>query len=79
MQQVGLFGQSSCKFWFLDYIPFFLETVKENGPIVHFKLLGRHYVLLNDPDDIKVSQLYILILYASNIYMYVSCMYAQDL
>ncbi|KAL5234003.1 hypothetical protein ACI65C_001413 [Semiaphis heraclei] len=37
-----------------DIIPFITDLLKENGPVVHFNLAGRSYVLLNDPDDLKV-------------------------
>jgi len=31
------------------------DVIKKNGPIVHLNLVGTAYVLLTDPDDIKVS------------------------
>nr|BAH72200.1 ACYPI003803 [Acyrthosiphon pisum] len=37
-----------------DILPFVTDLFKENGPVVHFNLSGRSYVLLNDPDDLKV-------------------------
>ncbi|KAL5234004.1 hypothetical protein ACI65C_001414 [Semiaphis heraclei] len=37
-----------------DLLPFFTEIFRNKGPIVHVNLTGRSYVLLNDPDDIKV-------------------------
>lgn len=39
-----------------------MELVRKNGPVIHLNLLGRSYVLLHDPDDIKVSQLIKIIL-----------------
>lgn len=32
-----------------------MSLLKTYGPVVHFNLIGRSYILLNDPDDIKVS------------------------
>ncbi|XP_015368249.1 PREDICTED: cytochrome P450 4C1-like [Diuraphis noxia] len=37
-----------------DVLPFFDSILKQYGPLVHFHVLGHSYVLLNDPDDIKV-------------------------
>lgn len=39
----------------LDLLPYFTECFKSYGPVVHLNLAGHSYVLLNDPDDIKVS------------------------
>lgn len=41
---------------YLELLPFFMELVRKFGPVIHFNLSGRSYVLLNDPDDIKVRQ-----------------------
>jgi cytochrome P450 family 4 subfamily V len=32
-----------------------MELMHNKGPIVHFNIAGRSYVLLKDPDDLKVS------------------------
>ncbi|XP_025204857.1 cytochrome P450 4V2-like [Melanaphis sacchari] len=37
-----------------DLLPFFKEIIQNNGPVVHFNISGRSYVIINDPDDIKV-------------------------
>ncbi|KAL4147834.1 hypothetical protein QTP88_002173 [Uroleucon formosanum] len=37
-----------------DLLPFFMEIFLKNGPVVHANITGRSYVLLNDPDDIKI-------------------------
>ncbi|KAF0759085.1 cytochrome P450 4V2-like [Aphis craccivora] len=37
-----------------DLLPFFKEIFQNNGPVVHANITGRSYVLLNDPDDIKI-------------------------
>ncbi|XP_025410334.1 cytochrome P450 4V2-like [Sipha flava] len=37
-----------------EFLPLYMEIFKNNGPIVHMNIAGRSYVLLNDPDDIKV-------------------------
>ncbi|XP_025204847.1 cytochrome P450 4C1-like isoform X2 [Melanaphis sacchari] len=37
-----------------DILPFLTDVIKKNGPVVHLNLSGRSYVLLNDPDDLKV-------------------------
>ncbi|KAL5235096.1 hypothetical protein ACI65C_002506 [Semiaphis heraclei] len=37
-----------------DVLPFIDGILKQYGSLVHFQVLGNSYVLLNDPDDIKV-------------------------
>lgn len=37
-----------------ELIPILTGLLKDNGPLVHFNLAGRSYVLLNDPEDIKM-------------------------
>nr|WOV89632.1 cytochrome P450 CYP4CJ4 [Rhopalosiphum padi] len=37
-----------------EILPFITELARNNGPVVHFNLSGRSYVLLNNPDDIKI-------------------------
>jgi len=37
-----------------ELLPFVTELARNNGPVVHFNVLGRSYVLLNNPDDIKI-------------------------
>lgn len=32
-----------------------MEVTHDKGPVIHFNIAGRAYVILNDPDDIKVS------------------------
>lgn len=39
----------------LDILPFFEELKNQNGLVVHFSLAGQACVMLNDPDDLKVS------------------------
>ncbi|VVC32803.1 Hypothetical protein CINCED_3A011220 [Cinara cedri] len=36
-----------------DVLPYFAKVLKQYGPMVYMNVLGRSYVLLNDPDDIK--------------------------
>ncbi|VVC41086.1 Hypothetical protein CINCED_3A009062 [Cinara cedri] len=36
-----------------EILPFYWELIKKHGPIFHFKLAGRSYVLLNEADDLK--------------------------
>lgn len=36
-------------------LPLYMDLVHNKGPIVHFNIAGRSYILLKDPDDIKVS------------------------
>nr|DAD54421.1 TPA_exp: cytochrome P450 enzyme 26 [Aphis glycines] len=37
-----------------DILPFLTDLIRTIGPVVHFNLSGRSYVLLNDPDDLKI-------------------------
>ncbi|XP_015366965.1 PREDICTED: cytochrome P450 4C1-like [Diuraphis noxia] len=37
-----------------DILPFFDTVIKKYGSLIHFKIIARHYIILNDPDDIKV-------------------------
>ncbi|XP_029345487.1 cytochrome P450 4C1 isoform X1 [Acyrthosiphon pisum] len=37
-----------------DVLPFLSSILKQHGSLVHIHLLGHSYVLLNDPNDIKV-------------------------
>ncbi|VVC41082.1 Cytochrome P450, conserved site,Cytochrome P450,Cytochrome P450, E-class, group I [Cinara cedri] len=37
-----------------EMLMFYTELVKNNGSIFHFNLAGRPYVILNDPDDLKI-------------------------
>ncbi|XP_022180150.1 cytochrome P450 4C1-like [Myzus persicae] len=37
-----------------DVLPFIDSILKQHGSLVHIQLFGHSYVLLNDPDDIKV-------------------------
>lgn len=39
----------------IELLPYFAECFKKHGPVVHLNLAGKSYVLLNDPEDIKVS------------------------
>lgn len=36
-------------------LPLYMNLIHNEGPIVHFNIAGRSYVLLKDPDDLKVS------------------------
>ncbi|XP_060840808.1 cytochrome P450 4C1-like [Rhopalosiphum padi] len=38
----------------IDILPFLTDLIRTIGPVVHFNLSGRSYVLLNDPDDLKI-------------------------
>lgn len=40
---------------YLDLLPCFMDLIRKYGPVVHFNLFDRSHVLLNDPDDLKVS------------------------
>ncbi|XP_022171029.1 cytochrome P450 4C1-like [Myzus persicae] len=37
-----------------DILPFFDNVIKKYGSLIHFKIIARHYIIINDPDDIKV-------------------------
>ncbi|XP_050053918.1 cytochrome P450 4C1 isoform X1 [Aphis gossypii] len=37
-----------------DILPYFDSVIKKYGSIIHLKIIARHYVIINDPDDIKV-------------------------
>lgn len=37
-----------------DILPFFSMSLKKFGSLFHLKILARHYIILNNPDDIKV-------------------------
>ncbi|XP_050428052.1 cytochrome P450 4C1-like isoform X2 [Adelges cooleyi] len=35
-------------------LPYFSSVLKRVGPLVHFKVMLRDYIIINDPDDIKI-------------------------
>ncbi|VVC41084.1 Hypothetical protein CINCED_3A021256 [Cinara cedri] len=37
-----------------DLLPYYMELIKANGPVIHFYITGRSYVLLSDPEDLKI-------------------------
>nr|QGW08832.1 cytochrome P450 [Sitobion avenae]QRY28575.1 cytochrome P450 CYP4CJ1 [Sitobion avenae] len=37
-----------------DILPYFDSVIKKYGSLIHLKIIARHYVIINDPDDIKV-------------------------
>ncbi|XP_025410347.1 uncharacterized protein LOC112683508 [Sipha flava] len=37
-----------------EMLPLYMELMHNKGPIVHFNIAGRSYVLLKDPDDLKI-------------------------
>jgi len=44
--------------YIIDILPFFSSALKKCGPIVHYSIFGKSYVLLNDPNDVKVSNIH---------------------
>jgi len=51
---------------FSDVLPYFGKILKQYGPMVHMNVLGHSYVLLNDPEDIKVFTRSLLIIIYTN-------------
>jgi len=43
--------------YFTDILPYFDNVIKKYGSLIHFKIIARHYIIINDPDDIKVRPL----------------------
>lgn len=41
-------------FIFSEILPYFNSLIKKYGSLFHFKIMLRHYVIINDPVDIKV-------------------------
>ncbi|XP_060879999.1 cytochrome P450 4C1-like [Metopolophium dirhodum] len=37
-----------------DILPYFDSVIKKYGSLIHLKIIARHYIIINDPDDIKV-------------------------
>ncbi|KAL4147836.1 hypothetical protein QTP88_002174 [Uroleucon formosanum] len=37
-----------------DILPYFDSVIKNYGSLIHLKIIARHYIIINDPNDIKV-------------------------